>query len=463
VGRHTDEWDQLHFWERHAVDMAGGPDAAATQSTAGAATAGAASSARSVPDARALPDGTVPKIDTDSATDWSSAMDGLDRAFVDGGRGHRDAPAQRDSAREGPEPDWDIGTGARETVTIPVGSRPSPTPRHSHSSRPSDASRDSYPVGFSGSSRLWRRRAVATDGRGGDAHGGGRRADREPDPPDGSPPDKVPAEIADPRRRLLRAGTTALVTVGVATLAVAYFANPAKTPGASRPPGYVAPPPVPPADQTPDPGLVDPTTAPPRPATTVPQPEREPEPEKPTRTTDRGTPTIGNVGDAPKPTPVASKNTPATTVVTAPAAGMVVRIASRATGGFVTVQNNSTADGARLVQSMTAGTATQWRLVSDSGCFQFVNTRSGRALDNTDGAFYDGAQMQQWERAVGNPNQIWCAHAVGSGWFSLRNATSGSLLDLRDGSTGNGAAIQQWSADPAAPNANQTWRFLRVT
>jgi len=44
----------------------------------------------------------------------------------------------------------------------------------------------------------------------------------------------------------------------------------------------------------------------------------------------------------------------------------------------------------------------------------------------------------------------------------MPSLASGLLLDLRDGVRVDCVAIQEWSADPAAPNANQTWQLIRV-
>ena len=152
---------------------------------------------------------------------------------------------------------------------------------------------------------------------------------------------------------------------------------------------------------------------------------------------------------------------PTTPTAVAPANGLTVLVVNP-TSGLPFGVGNATADGALVTQSTSTGSGQQWRLVATSGsCYQLVNAYSGMALDDPAGSFADGTQMQQWTFAAGNVNQTWCFQAVG-GRYSIRNAASGSLLDLRDGARGGGAAIQQWSADPAAPDANQTWQLVRV-
>jgi hypothetical protein len=116
-----------------------------------------------------------------------------------------------------------------------------------------------------------------------------------------------------------------------------------------------------------------------------------------------------------------------------------------------------------IVQSTSSGIAQQWRLVAASGsCYELANVGSGKALDNPNGSRMNGTQMQQWTIYAGNRNQTWCFQYVGGGRYSIRNLASGSLLDLEDGVSGDDVAIQEWGADPAAPNANQTWQLIRV-
>jgi hypothetical protein len=163
----------------------------------------------------------------------------------------------------------------------------------------------------------------------------------------------------------------------------------------------------------------------------------------------------------PKPTRAAPAPTrsAASTVVTSPAAGMVVRVVNQASGESMSVARNATTDGAAIVQSTATGAGQRWRLVRSGSCFQLVNAHSTEALDDPDGSLDDGTQMQQWSYAQGNVNQTWCFTSVGAGLFSLQNQTSHSLLDLRNGPTGGGA-IQQWGAEAYAPDANQTWRLI---
>ena len=147
----------------------------------------------------------------------------------------------------------------------------------------------------------------------------------------------------------------------------------------------------------------------------------------------------------------------------APSNGIVVRLVSVASGQSVGVRDGASSDGAPAVQRTVTGEATRWRLVRTSGgCYYLINVYSGKALDNPEGSRADGTQMQQWATESGSVGQSWCFQSLGSQRYSIRNVASGSLLDVREGPSGDGVAIQQWSADPANPNANQTWQLIRV-
>jgi Ricin-type beta-trefoil lectin domain-like len=171
--------------------------------------------------------------------------------------------------------------------------------------------------------------------------------------------------------------------------------------------------------------------------------------------------TATQTSSLPVPPPMNSTSPPAPT--NSPH-DVVIRLVNVATGGSVAVGGGSMADGAAIVQSSDATSAAQrWRVVvAPNGCFHLINVASGKALDNPGGSSVSGAQMQQWSYFWGNTNQAWCFLDVGNQVFSVQNLTSGQLLDVRGGRIGDGTAIQQWAADPAAPNANQSWRLIEV-
>lgn len=227
--------------------------------------------------------------------------------------------------------------------------------------------------------------------------------------------------------------------------------NPYGTPRLVDPAAATAPPGP---DVAPRPTRSSPGPTPPEPSERPEPPRTTPEPPRPPSTT-----------KAPRPTPTRAPTATAAPAErsTSPQHGLVVRLETVTSGKSAGVRGGSTADGAPIVLGDGTGTAQQWQLrESHTGCFHLINVRSGRALDNPEGLAFDGTQMHQWEYAWGNYNQAWCFRNVGGDRYTVQNLAAGTLLDVRDGGTANGTAVQQWGADPTQPNANQTWRLIRV-
>ncbi|WP_238013793.1 chitosanase [Dactylosporangium sp. AC04546] len=203
-------------------------------------------------------------------------------------------------------------------------------------------------------------------------------------------------------------------------------------------------------------------TGPPRAAGSSQAATPPPTPANPPRGGQRSSVVATPQSPASNPKPPTTSNPqaapPAETTV-APRDGLVVRITA-ANGKWVGVADGASTDGAKIVLSGNSGPAQLWRLVaSHSGCFHLINAQSGKALDNPDGTWTNGVQMQQWEYFWGNYNQSWCFTAVDRGHYSISNLANYYLLDVHDGGGADGTPIQQWGADPAAPNSNQTWRL----
>jgi type IV secretory pathway VirB10-like protein len=201
---------------------------------------------------------------------------------------------------------------------------------------------------------------------------------------------------------------------------------------------------------TPDPATAAPaTTAAALPGATTPPPAprvttQAPQPPPPATTAPAPPPP-----PPPPPSPVSPRN------------GLVVRIVHPNSGKSIGVSGGSTANSAATVLSGSPGDSAQkWRIVtSPVGCFSLINVKSGKALDNPNGTSVNGTQMHQWTHYADNRNQSWCFTSIGSSRYTIKNGTSGFLLDVRDWGTAAGTPVQQWNADPANPNANQTWQF----
>ncbi|WP_238013769.1 RICIN domain-containing protein [Dactylosporangium sp. AC04546] len=286
---------------------------------------------------------------------------------------------------------------------------------------------------------------------------------------DASTPDADPAIVPrrlQPRRlfTIVFVVVGALIVVAAVGVTVGWGrSGPEAAPSHSGPPaqGGVAMASYPPIEPVPEPSGTPAASA----AASAPTQATTPPPVRNSTPPGRNTQTPRTTVTAPAAKPSGKATTAAAPAYTAPRAGVTVRLVSLASGKSAGVSLGSGADGARVAQSADlTNTAQHWRIVAaQSGCFHLVNVRSGKALDNTDGTSVNGMQMQQWTNYDENTNQTWCFQGVGAERYSIRNMTSGFLLDVRDGGTADGVAIQQWNADPASPNANQTWRIVLVS
>ncbi|MEU2242593.1 RICIN domain-containing protein [Streptomyces sp. NPDC018338] len=135
------------------------------------------------------------------------------------------------------------------------------------------------------------------------------------------------------------------------------------------------------------------------------------------------------------------------------------RVVNRASGKVLDVADQSTADGARVIQwPWSGGTNQQWRLLPDhDGSFRLSNVHSGKVLDNPGASTSPGQPLDQW-RDTDSPNQWWKLTPSGTaGHYHLVNCSSGLRADVEDGSTSEGARIVQLPADGSA---RQEWALI---
>ncbi|WP_055711904.1 RICIN domain-containing protein [Streptomyces torulosus] len=123
-------------------------------------------------------------------------------------------------------------------------------------------------------------------------------------------------------------------------------------------------------------------------------------------------------------------------------------------GQLMDVYQNSTADGAGIIQwPSTGGTNQQWNIVPVSGqLYRIVNRNSGKVLAINASSHRKGAALQQYTYAGGN-NQLWYFEPANGG-YAIRNFESRQVLEVGGGSTANGAAISQWMP---LNQSNQIW------
>ncbi|GAA3900743.1 hypothetical protein GCM10023084_61470 [Streptomyces lacrimifluminis] len=123
-------------------------------------------------------------------------------------------------------------------------------------------------------------------------------------------------------------------------------------------------------------------------------------------------------------------------------------------GQMLDVYDNSTGDGASVVQwPSTGGTNQQWNIVPVSGqLYRIVNRNSGKVLEMPNGSHSRGTALKQ-NTYNGGSNQLWYFEQV-SGGYVIRNFESKQVLEVGNDSTANGAAVDQWMA---LNQPNQTW------
>jgi len=122
------------------------------------------------------------------------------------------------------------------------------------------------------------------------------------------------------------------------------------------------------------------------------------------------------------------------------------------------VAGASTADGAAIVQSPATGADSQGFSLNYNGAgfFRVTNVGSDKILDVSDESTADGASLIQWENHDGD-NQVWRIVDRGAGRFMIQNKQSQKFAGVVGGSTAADAAIEQ-RTDSAGEE--QQWRIV---
>ncbi|MFD7288289.1 RICIN domain-containing protein [Streptomyces sp. NPDC059863] len=132
------------------------------------------------------------------------------------------------------------------------------------------------------------------------------------------------------------------------------------------------------------------------------------------------------------------------------------RVINRASGKALDVADESTGNGASVIQWPWSGGANQkWRLLPNyDGSVRLANVNSGKVLDNPGASTDHGRPLDQWTDTDA-PNQWWNLLPAGTeGHYQLVNGTSGLHADVENGSTADGARIVQM---PFRGSAGQEW------
>ncbi|MEV4560342.1 RICIN domain-containing protein [Kitasatospora sp. NPDC049285] len=137
------------------------------------------------------------------------------------------------------------------------------------------------------------------------------------------------------------------------------------------------------------------------------------------------------------------------------------RLVNRNSGKVLDVSGTATWDGAPVIQwPRTGGTNQLWRLLPGyDGSFRLSNVNSGKVLDDPGASTTPAQPLDQWTDTH-SPNQWWnLVPASTAGSYKLANISSGLYLDVADSSTSDGAqAVQQ----PAGGATSQEWQLETV-
>jgi len=129
-------------------------------------------------------------------------------------------------------------------------------------------------------------------------------------------------------------------------------------------------------------------------------------------------------------------------------------------GKALEVQDASSADGALIIQSPPSTAANQqWGMKYDgAGYFTLSNVASSKILDVPGESTADGVKLKQW-RSTGGDNQAWSLTDLGGGLFQIRNKHSNKFVGVVDGASADGAAIEQRAA---SSGDEQKWKLVIV-
>ena len=129
-------------------------------------------------------------------------------------------------------------------------------------------------------------------------------------------------------------------------------------------------------------------------------------------------------------------------------------------GKALEVQGASSADGASIIQNpATNATNQQWGLKYDgAGYFNLTNVGSNKVLDVPDESTADGVKLKQWKSTSGD-NQAWVLLDLGGGNVRIRNKHSNKFVGVVDSATADGAAIEQRTA---SNGDEQRWQLVMV-
>jgi GH35 family endo-1,4-beta-xylanase len=135
-------------------------------------------------------------------------------------------------------------------------------------------------------------------------------------------------------------------------------------------------------------------------------------------------------------------------------------IVSSLSGMYLDVIDNSTNDGANIIQfSLNSALNQQFDVKAlGDGTYSIRAAHSGKSLDVFNWNPNDGAELRQWTY-TGASNQRWHIDDAGDGLYSITSAFSNKVIDVWQMSRAVGADVRlySWWGGP-----NQLWSFVPV-
>lgn len=118
-----------------------------------------------------------------------------------------------------------------------------------------------------------------------------------------------------------------------------------------------------------------------------------------------------------------------------------------------------TSDSSIIEATASGGTSQQWQLVPAPTAgtqYKLVNLNSGGRMDVDNDSTSDGAKVLQWEDN-GQTDQLWTLNPVSAGIYTITNVNSGKLLNIPGPTTAQGTQLIQWHDDGGT---NSRWRLV---
>ena len=135
------------------------------------------------------------------------------------------------------------------------------------------------------------------------------------------------------------------------------------------------------------------------------------------------------------------------------------KIFNRHSGKVLGVDNDSSLDGANVIQWTDNGkTSQQWIISNEGNGYKILNVNANKALDVEKNSLEDGGNILIWSDK-GSLNQRWNIRDIGNGYVTIENANSRKMLDVDRESMVDGGNVLQWFSNG---KNNQQWKLVPI-